>query len=69
MGFFLEWRRAWDVSQLNNWHAESTKRTRMSVIWGRAEGKGNTAEQPFLAEGVEEVPRVRILETMIQNPG
>ncbi len=24
---------------------------------------------PGLAEGVEQVPRVRIIETMIQNPG
>jgi hypothetical protein len=26
-------------------------------------------ECPLLAEAVEEVPRTRILETMIQNPG
>jgi hypothetical protein len=27
------------------------------------------AESPEVAEGVEELPRVRIFETMIQNPG
>ncbi len=32
-------------------------------------GQGTCVESPVMAEGVEEVPRVRILETVIQEPG
>ncbi len=37
--------------------------------WRVSRPQFRAAACPLLAEGVEEVPRARIFETMIQNPG
>ena len=42
---------------------------RMSPVGGRPDVARRWSELLLLAEGVEEVPRVRNFETMIQNPG
>ncbi len=41
----------------------------MSAVEGRADFGCQELSGPFLAEGVEEVTRVRILETMVQCRG
>jgi hypothetical protein len=40
----------------------------MSGIGGKLTVVATWPEQPVLAEAVEEVPRIRILETMVQRP-
>jgi hypothetical protein len=49
------WPAARVVSRLEALRTEKSNRSRMSAIWGTAKVRGDTAEQAFLAESVEEV--------------